>query len=285
MKSSPKPLFEVTPVAATVALVLGLLLTWPFSALAQNQGDNAVCTATSGCVPTAPSPAFIDASTFLGGTQGQDFCDTINGILGSRFHNTYPSTGAVIDARGISTSLTCNLGTPWNESGAYLNVPSTILLPSGTIKISSTWILPNGTKLIGEETTDPALNTGGTPVQTTIQATSGMASGTAMIQFGDTHCPSSICTGISVEHLTLYGNGNSLIGIQNENSQDLSYVDHVTMYQVLGTGLFVGANRRVVARRIQARTRISIMTLAPQESTVRFASTSMGWRGRMAFTD
>lgn len=57
-----------------------------------------------------------------------------------------------------------------------------------------------------------------------------------------THCPSSICTGISVEHLTLYGNGNSLIGIQNENSQDLSYVDHVTLYHVLGPGLLVSGN-------------------------------------------
>jgi hypothetical protein len=142
---------------------------------------------------------------FLGGKQGQDFCDTIYGILAGLFKSTYPSTGAVIDARAISGSaLKCTKGTPWFESSTgYANVPSTILLPSGTIQISSTWILPNGTKLIGEETTDPTLNTNGTAVQTTIQATTSMSSGTPMIQFGDsTHCPSSICTGISVEHLT-----------------------------------------------------------------------------------
>jgi len=162
---------------------------------------------------------------------------------------TYPSTGAVIDARGlnsVNTNMTCS-ASPWGSGSGYLNVPSVILLPatgaSNPIKIPSTWILPNGTKLIGQETTDPALNTGGTPLQTTIQAASSMTSGTPMIQFGDSsHCPSSICTGISVEHLTLYGNGNSLIGIQNENSQDLSFVDHVTLYHVLGTGLSVGVN-------------------------------------------
>lgn len=203
-------------------------------------GGNAVCTAQSRCLPTAASPAFIDA---VGYGNGSDLCDVIYGIFNNRNPNapTYPSTGAVIDARGL-TSLTCSLGTPWSENGAYVNVPATILLPSGTIKISSTWILPNNTKLIGEETTDPALNNNGSTAQTTIQATSGLSSG-AIIQFGDsTHCPSSVCTGISVEHLTLYGNGNSLIGIQNLNSQDLSYVDHVTLYHVLGKGLVVSGS-------------------------------------------
>jgi hypothetical protein len=245
MKSSFQLLSAIVRLAELSTFVVGFLLVSHLSMLAQNQGDNAVCTAASGCILTAPSPAFLDANMFLGGTQGQDFCDTLYYI----FTHGYPSSGSVIDARAISGSaLTCSRGTPWFESSTgYVNVPSTVLLPAtnstNPIKISSTWILPNGTKLIGEETTDPALNTGGTPLQTTIEATSSMTSGSAMIQFGDsTHCPSSVCTGISVEQLTLYGNGHSLIGIQNVNSQDQSYVDHVTMYHVLGTGLFVGAN-------------------------------------------
>jgi hypothetical protein len=135
--------------------------------------------------------------------------------------------------------MTC-AASPW--SGISNPPPSTILLPAGTIQIPSTWILPNNTKLIGEQTTDPALNSTGSALQTTIQANNSLSSG-AMIQFGDsTHCPSSVCTGISVENLTLVGNSQALTGILNENAQDLSYVDHVTLYGILGTGLSIGVN-------------------------------------------
>ena len=221
-------------------LVSCCFLLLPIGSRAQGTGslgNNAVYNSSSACC--IGTSAFIDA--FI--TQGaNDFCATIYNILQAP---NYPAAGAVIDARGISSSLTCANGTsPWLQSShGYQNKPSTILLPAGTINIPAKWVLPNGTRLIGEGTSNPDLNSGNGQLQTTIQATSSLASG-PMIQFGDSHCPgvTPTCTGISVESLTLVGNGQSLTGIQNQNSQDFTYVNHVTLYHVLGTGLDISGN-------------------------------------------
>jgi hypothetical protein len=120
-------------------------------------------------------------------------------------------------------------------NNAYLNKPSTILLPAGTITTSVPWVLPTNTKLIGVA---KGTNSSGNNYlsETTIEA---QFHGGAVIQFGDGHCPSAGCQGISVEHLTIYGFGNIVNGIENDNCGLLCYADHVTMYQVLGTGLQV----------------------------------------------
>lgn len=118
------------------AVVLGWLLILPAGILAQTAGNNDVYYSQGN---QKASSAFIDAYavslTLSGGT---DLCDTIyRGILQPAGYSA-----AVIDARGISgTALTCTHGSPWNESGVYLNKPSTILLPAGTILIPSTWTL------------------------------------------------------------------------------------------------------------------------------------------------
>lgn len=182
----------------------------PTSAMAQgSQGQNAFCSSSSGCSTTAGSSAFIDASVFA--TQADTFCSAIYKILQPP---TY--SAAVIDARSLpgttGASMTCATGTtPWNNGTLYLNKPSTILLPAGTISISTMWVLPSGTKLIGEGTTT-ATSSGGAE-QTTIQACGSQScfSGTAMIQFGSV----PQCSGISVENLTLNGSNQTLIGIQN----------------------------------------------------------------------
>jgi hypothetical protein len=125
---------------ATVAIV-SWSLALPSTTDAQNtclagsQGQNAVYNAT--CNNNNPgvvgSPAFIDASKFLGGAQGRDLCDTIFGIMGNQYGNSYPASGAVIDARGVSGSaLTCTHGSPWTEGSDTVPVPSTILLPEPT---------------------------------------------------------------------------------------------------------------------------------------------------------
>jgi hypothetical protein len=158
----------------------------------------------------------------------------------------------VIDARGISgtSNLKCTHGTPWTEGSTTVTAPSTILLPATggatptPIIISTPWILPSNTHLIGEGDGIPVYSSGtltSTP-GTTIQAASGF-SGT-MIQFGSSSpvCPSTGCSGISVENLTLDGQGplgQTVNGIANAYSQDGSYVDHVSLYQILGTGLAV----------------------------------------------
>jgi len=190
------------------------------------QGNNAVY--NPNCNPiVVGSSAFIDASAFLNSQQGVDICDAIYGVLTSRSPNPpYPATGAVIDARGITTSLTCTQGSPWKEGSVYANVPSTILLPAGTITIAKTWILPNGTRVIGEGSTNPYDAITAVP-QTTIQASSSLTG--AMIQFGDSSCPSpGGCLGVTLEDVTLNGSDLGINGIVNSNSQELSYAKNVT---------------------------------------------------------
>jgi hypothetical protein len=225
------------------AVLIGLCSLSILSA-AQVQGNNAVynskgnCSTSSQC---AGSSAFIDANALINnpGNQASDICDVIYKTLGGIIQTSYTSLGAVIDARGVSGSaLNCTKGSPWSENGIYVTQPSpaTILLPAGTITASFSWVLPTNTKLIGV-----AKGTGNSYVlETTIKA--GFSSG-AVVQFGDGNCPSSGCQGISVEQVTINGNAQTVNGIENDNCGLLCYVDHVTMYQVLGTGLTVsGAN-------------------------------------------
>lgn len=224
--------------SGTVAVLIAWLSVYPTTAAAQGtQGQNAVYNFSGSCSPCAGSSAFIDAKVFA--TAGSTICSVIYGILQPSAYSA-----AVIDARGLNssnTNMTCAAGwTPWNNGSIYLNKSSTILLPatgSGSsaapIIISSTWVLPSNTHLIG---------VGDGVSGTTIQAASGTSLPT-MIQFGSSGiCP---CTGISVENLTLDGQAQAVDGIINQNAQTNSYVDHVRIYQILGTGLNIsttGAN-------------------------------------------
>jgi hypothetical protein len=64
-----------------------------------------------------------------------------------------------------------------------------------------------------------------------------------MIQFGSSSlCGSSGCNGISVENLTLDGQGYAVNGIMNQYAQDLSYADHVNLYRITGIGLIVSTS-------------------------------------------
>jgi len=151
--------------------------------------------------------------------------------------------------------MVCAAGTsPWFNGTTYANVPSTILLPAATIAIPVPWILPGGTKLIGEGSSlfgisPPSTTPGATQIQACFTSITGCTSNFSgpMIEFGalcpphDTEC-TGIVTGISVEDMVLNGNGLSITGIQNEVSEELTYVDHVGLYQILGTGLQIGSN-------------------------------------------
>ena len=176
---------------------------------------------------------------FAGNVTSPDFCSVLNYILNS---TTYPSGGAVIDARGLpgstTTSMTC-AASPW--AGISTPPPSTILLPAtgsgnsaNPIIISATWTLPSNTHLIGE---------GDGLSGTTIQVASG-TSLTSMMRFGSASpfCSSGVCTGISVENLTLDGKAQSIDGIINQYAQNNSYVNHVRIYQILGIGLLVSSS-------------------------------------------
>jgi hypothetical protein len=227
-----------------VAVVVCGLSAFPTFASAQGtQGQNAVYNSSNGIVG---SSAFIDASMFP--AQGVDFC----GVLHNLLLNNVPAVGAVIDARGLPgtthTSMTCT-ASPW--AGIANPPPSTILLPAtggaspNPIIIPGTWNLPPNTHVIGEGDGIPS---GSSTPGTTIQAKANSFSG-SMIQFGPSlaFCVppeggASICTGISVENLTLDGQSQSINGIANQFSGDQSYVDHVSLYQIRETGLLISAS-------------------------------------------
>jgi hypothetical protein len=236
-----------------LSTMLTILASWLLAAAipanAQGtKGQNAVYSAPGTCCKGSSS--FIDASMFATTPPPPiDFCKVLNWVL----THGYPATGAVIDARGLSstnTSMTC-MASPW--AGITNPPPSTILLPATggstptPIIIPSTWALPNNTRLIGEG--DGITSTGFT-LGTTIQAVANSFSGSSMIQFGASAgvClpPNavSVCSGISVEKLTLDGQGQAINGITNQLAGVQSYVDHVSLYRILGTGLSVslGAN-------------------------------------------
>jgi hypothetical protein len=195
---------------------------------AQVAGNNVVYDSNG---HTQPSTAFIDASKV---SQGSDICATIHNIIlsGQSF-----VSGTVIDARGIISAnpMVC-AASPWSG----VSSPSTVLLPAGTIVIPNTWILPSNTKLIGLGYG----TTGGTVIQacTTSNCSANFPTGTAMIQLGIGSCsPGVFCdSGISVENLMLDGFSLNINGIQNSTAQS-SYVDQVTIYRILGTGLVVSS--------------------------------------------
>jgi hypothetical protein len=225
------------------------VLTSPTLLAAQAIGNNAVYNPSGTCSPNcAASPAFIDISMLLppNSSLGRDLCDAIYRLLtGFTGFPLYPSTGAVIDARGVSgaTNLTCTHGSPWSETGGSASVPSTILLPATgggsnftPIIIPTPWILPSNTHVIGQ---GDNIGSG-----TTIQAkANSFATNTPMIQFGTSSCmppgSASTCPGMAVENLVLDGQGQAINGITNVYSGNNSYVDHVSLYQILGTGRVV----------------------------------------------
>jgi len=232
---------------AIVVVLVGWFSALPLPANAQGgQGQNAVYPASGTCC--VGSFAFIDASMFTGSTTN-NICAVLNFVLQNvdKAPN-YPS-GAVIDARGLpgamSTSMTCTTTNPSPWAGITNPPPSVILLPAGTIVIPSTWVLPNNTTLIGEGD-DLYLGTPQSPptFATTLQACKQTVNqcsftGSDMIDLGSSPICGGGCNSISVEHLALDGLGQSLNGIVNTNAQTGSHVDHVRLYQILGTGLLL----------------------------------------------
>jgi hypothetical protein len=172
------------------------------------------------------SHAYIDASMFIG--TSTDFCTVLNQALLALAGRPSGIMG-VIDARGVNPSaMTCN-SNPWTGFSAGHVPVSVILLPAGTIKMNATWILPSGTRLIGEGGEDPGSSALGT-TRTILQA---QAFSTPIIQMGT----SSPCRGVSIEDLVLDGNGLLIDGIDNQYCQELSYVNHVSIYRAGAKGL------------------------------------------------
>jgi len=219
---------------AAVAIVLALPAVFPSHSDAQTAGNKAVY----GPSGVTFSTAYIDASAVA---QGSNICVTLSNILsGTAFNNT---NGAVIDARGIhpGTTQPCTVD-PWGTipSGGW-DTPATILLPSGTITISKTWIIPNFSKIIGEGpgvTTLAAVSNFVTEVDNVNAMVemgsiySAACSGTYCFCGGTASTKPADCVGVGVRDLTLdassYTGSSKIIGVENQASQELSIVDHVT---------------------------------------------------------
>jgi hypothetical protein len=170
------------------------------------------------------SYSLVDASTF--GTT--DICSAISMAL-----TAYPiafANGIVVDARAMNPTGSVNCGSnPW---AVTTNLPNVVLLPSGIINISATWILPADTHVIGEG-----------PNTTTIMASTGLgdmldmgteSGGTCLRSAGSYNCPAVV-----IEHLGLNGNNLATNGINNCCSQELSRVNDVFIQKVSGKGLWL----------------------------------------------
>jgi hypothetical protein len=219
---------------ATVAVVLGSLFVSPIRAAAQTAGNKAVYNSSG----VTASSAYIDAS---GVTQGSDICVTLANVLAGSLFNT--GSGAVIDARGINPGTTqpCSVN-PWGviPSGGWAKT-ATILLPSGTITISKTWILPNFSRVFGEGpgVTKLAAAAAFSPDVDGVNAMMELGSAYTSSSCGSAYCfcgggttKPADCVSVGIRDLTLdasnYTGSSQIVGVENEASQELSFVDHVS---------------------------------------------------------
>jgi hypothetical protein len=147
--------------------------------------------------------------------------------------------GGVLDARGVIPHGTgamqlCDSDHSNPFAGVLpTNISAvTVLLPPSTIEMTGTWTLPNNIRLVGE---------GANTILKTLPG--GNCCTSAMIEMGETGCPNSVCSGISIEYLQLVGTYNGGFGgIENRYAQSSSYVNNVGMSELGGTGLTVGAS-------------------------------------------
>jgi len=174
---------------------------------------------------------------------------------GKKYNDGEAPDGLIIDAAGNLYGVTAYGGTGGCTLAGVPGGCGTVyeLSPAGTIVIPGTWVLPNNTTLIGEGD-DLYLGTPQSPptFATTLQAcktsvNSCSFTGSDMIDLGsspicDPQNNGSVFNNVAVEHLALDGLGQSLNGIVNANAQTGSHVDHVRLYQILGTGLWLEGN-------------------------------------------
>jgi hypothetical protein len=236
---------------ATAGIVLALLLNSPTQLHAQ-AGYNAACTSATAPTNAACSLTTLDASLLAGSTICQKIYSALS-VLNTLIPG-HTNPGGVIDARSITSGLTCSAAneTPWTSGTSVITTPAIILLPAGEITISTGWIIPDRTRVFGEgERSNPA-----SPYApgTQIVAASGLT-GTMISLGGANLYPNSttvypcgvypgtsdgVCFGVSISDVMLEGNSDTtLVGIANTNSQELSYVNHVNLYGILGTGLSI----------------------------------------------
>jgi hypothetical protein len=215
-------------IGQVLAMLLAVLAVAPVL-YAQSPGNNAVYNGSS----ITWSKSFLDAYGASLTTSG-DFCAKLGAALGTLGTGT---AGTVVDARGMSVTAGCATD-PFTHLTSGLSVR--VLLPAGTLSMTHSWAIPDQSQIVGEG-----------PARTILQAsTSGFtdpyaSSDTAILHMGKPSIGGSgggIVFEVRIEHLTLDGEGQSLDGIDNQNAEELSYVDDVAINNVDGNGLFLGVD-------------------------------------------
>jgi hypothetical protein len=237
MTRSSKTHSHWLPLIMATAL-LGWLSFVPATVQAQ-AGANAV----EGATAIVASSEYIDASAY-DTSATDDICTKINNSIKSI--GTSPNFGGtVVDARGISTNLSCVTSgiTPWTGTSKV----ATVLLPAGTITIANSWAIPSECQIVGE---GPGLTTllVGSALTDPYASTFGITVNPGMIHMG---IPSSSSSGtgpiafdVRISHLTLDGNGEKTVGgayfdgIDNNNAEEQSYVDDVTIQNIFANGMY-----------------------------------------------
>jgi hypothetical protein len=222
----------------------GWFLLLPTPALAQcssnTVGFNAVWSNCTNQVKTQGGFAMVDATQF---TNTTDICAAMVSIYAT--YNPNNSNGVVIDARGFpGPTLTCSQN-PWNSSLWQQKFSSVVLLPAGTINLSTTLTLPRNTRLVGEGSGLTVLKACATATGCLSNFSGDMIDmGNSTVCIADPHTGLRNCPAVVIEHLALDGTGQHLSGLKgivNTNSQELSRVDDVTLTNFTGgIGLSLG---------------------------------------------
>jgi hypothetical protein len=229
MKSAKSPCSTWLLLGAAL-VVFGYVFSSPLPASAQTyppcakgQGFNA---AYGNCTNGSPNGSFalIDASQYM--NQG-DICAAIHAIFAN--YNGNNSYGTVVDARGFHPGISQGCSTnPWASLNP-LPYSSVVLLPPGTITLSTTWTLPSYTSVVGQG-----------PNVTIIQAGSGF-SGEIIDMGTNTICPEAFadCPSVQIEHLGVNGSNIAGVtaGIKNGFSQEKSWVNDVAFTNIANIAL------------------------------------------------
>jgi hypothetical protein len=234
---------------ATIIL-LGCVVGLPLPAHAQIcpataiAGNNTVYETCTGTTTKVGSYAYVDVAAF-DPTVADDICTKIFNTLSA----ASTVAGSVLDARGVlpgsGTSQTCGIN-PFNG----ITKTSIVLLPAGTIVLSAAWGIPGTTQVIGEGPGVTTLQANATSfTDAYVFSASGGNSNPAMIHMGTPNTTSTfvrnLAFGIKVLHLSLDGQGQKvgttfIDGIDNTNAEEQSYVEDVTINNILGNGLYLG---------------------------------------------
>jgi hypothetical protein len=218
--------FRKRTLGYAVATMLIFMLSSRAFVMAQSAGNNAVYNGSS----VVSSKAFLDAYAASLSTPG-DFCAKLGAALGTLVSGT---AGMVVDARGLSIAAGCS-SDPFASLTSGLSVK--ILLPAGTLSMTHSWAIHDQSQIVGEG-----------PARTILQAsTSGFSDpyaspNTAILHMGKPSIGGvggGIVFEVRIEHLTLDGQGQTLDGIDNQNAEELSYVDDVAINNVNGNGIFL----------------------------------------------